>query len=150
EKSFELHEGPPGLCQEVNGAKNWLRQLAPPESPCEFPHAAQDQDTAPPFRRCGKKSDRPRDRRNFVRAWLAHHPKRRIRQTVDCRPASNRRTKRPLPSLPNPPFGPTFCAVPVLPAIAKPGTAAAAAVPRSLTTPRSASPICRAVCGEIT
>ena len=30
------------------------------------------------------------------------------------------------------------------------GTAAAAAVPRSLTTPRSASPICRAVSGEIT
>src|SRR5438876_5467046 len=32
----------------------------------------------------------------------------------------------------------------------KPGMAAAAAVPRSLTTPRSASPICLAVWGEIT
>src|SRR5207248_6701474 len=28
EKSFELHEGSPFLCQEVNGAKRWLRQLA--------------------------------------------------------------------------------------------------------------------------
>ena len=49
-----------------------------------------------------------------------------------------------------PPFGSTFWAVPVLPAIVKPGIAAAAAVPRSLTTPRSASPIWLAVCGEIT
>src|SRR5437762_2022353 len=49
-----------------------------------------------------------------------------------------------------PPFGSTFWAVPVLPAIVKPGTAAAAAVPRSLTTPRSASPICLAVSGEVT
>ena len=40
-----------------------------------------------------------------------------------------------------PPFGSTFCAVPVLPEIVKPGTVAAAAVPRSLTTPRSALPI---------
>src|SRR2546423_688161 len=32
----------------------------------------------------------------------------------------------------------------------KPGTAAAAAVPRSLTTPRNALPICLAVWGEIT
>src|SRR5436190_8856236 len=32
----------------------------------------------------------------------------------------------------------------------KPGTAAAAAVPRSLTTPRNAIPIWLAVCGEMT
>src|SRR5207244_2638599 len=32
----------------------------------------------------------------------------------------------------------------------KPGTAAAAAVPRSLTTPRNAVPIWLAVCGEMT
>src|SRR5438045_5253332 len=32
----------------------------------------------------------------------------------------------------------------------KPGTAAAAAVPRSLTTPRNAFPTCAAVSGEIT
>jgi len=41
-------------------------------------------------------------------------------------------------------------AVPVFPAMMKPGTAAAAAVPRSLTTPRNAVPIWPAVCGEMT
>src|SRR2546421_9522206 len=49
-----------------------------------------------------------------------------------------------------PPLGSTFCAVPVLPEIVKPGTAAAAAVPRSLTTPRNALPTWAAVSGEIT
>src|SRR5438067_3645447 len=58
EKNFELHEGPPVLGQGVNGAKNWLRQLAPREWLGESPHAAQDRDNAPPFRRCVKRWDR--------------------------------------------------------------------------------------------
>jgi len=52
----KLHEGSPFLCQEVNGAKRWLRQLAPPGWPCESPHAAQDRDTGQPSRRPGKRS----------------------------------------------------------------------------------------------
>ena len=86
----------------------------------------------------------------FRRGSCARRRARRDRQTPDDRPADNRRTKRHTFRVRSRPSGSTFCAVPVLPAMMKPGTAAAAAVPRSLTTPRSASPICLAVWGEIT
>src|SRR5213080_491296 len=57
-ESFELHEGSTFRDKAFNDAKHWLRrlalpaqpcELAPPESLCEFPHAAQDRDTGQPF-----------------------------------------------------------------------------------------------------
>src|SRR5713226_1122421 len=95
EKSFELHEDWPFLCHGFNGAKDWLRQLAPPGWPCESPHAAQDRDNAPPFRRCVKKLGRRPSRRNSTPVLFGHHPTPRIRQIADSPPADNRKRKQP-------------------------------------------------------
>src|SRR5262249_12633276 len=101
EKGFELHEGPPFLGQGVNGAKNWLRQLAPQARLCGSPHAAQDRDNAPPFRRCVKISDRPRCHRNFVQVWFWPVPKKKARRTADFPAANNRKTNPLLFLFPN-------------------------------------------------
>src|SRR6266480_3800351 len=57
DESFELHEVSTCRGKAFNDAKHWLRrlalpaqpcELAPPESLCEFPDAAQDRDTGQP------------------------------------------------------------------------------------------------------
>src|SRR6516165_8362352 len=72
-ENLELHEALTFPNEAFNGAKHWLRRLvlsavffplAPRESLCESPHAAQDLDSGQLSRRAGQRSAPRRARRS--------------------------------------------------------------------------------------
>src|SRR5947209_2899698 len=113
EESLELHEALTFPNEAFNGAKHWLRRsvppkqvcgfalpaaffpLAPRESLCESPHAAQDQDSGQLSPRAGQRSAPRQARRNSTRVWsCAHHRAPPDLQTPDDRRADTRQKKR--------------------------------------------------------
>ena len=129
---------------------HWLRRLVRPWLAFQFPHAAQDRDTAPPVLRRGKKWVRRRAaviQFRVLGVGIVEHDKADKSRIFRGKKAAEGDDVFVFLVAA---AGAAFCAVPVLPEMVKPGTAASAAVPRLLTTPRKRGAICAAVSGEIT
>src|SRR4029077_13877509 len=123
EESPELHEALISPLQDgfaaatwdeaFNGVRHWLRGFVPPthscglalsasffplaprESLCESPHAAQDLDSGPPSPRAGQISAPRRARRNSTPVCsCVHHRAQPDRQIRDARRAGSRQKKR--------------------------------------------------------